>query len=105
LQKITSFWGGLCPWTLLGLLSPRLPDKPPSQILKLICPENKLASFKSHEDPSKNYRKILLTDIENGRMNKTSSVAEMGDRATANWAEKWGRLLCPFPWCEGVSRV
>jgi len=51
------------------------PDSLTNPLLKsLICPKNKLASFKSHEDPSKNYQKILLTDIENGRMNKTSSV-------------------------------
>jgi len=30
-----------------------------------------------------------------------SSVAEMGDRARAKWAEKCvGGLLCPFPWGE-----
>jgi len=26
----------------------------------------------------------------------SSAVAQMGDRARAKWAEKWG-LLCPFP--------
>jgi len=29
--------------------------------------------------------------------NKSSAVAEMGDRARAKWAEKW-RVLYPFPW-------
>jgi len=29
---------------------------------------------------------------------KRSAVAEMGDRARAKWAEKWGRLLCPSLW-------
>jgi len=29
--------------------------------------------------------------------NKSSAVAEIGDRARAKWPEKWG-LLCPFPW-------
>jgi len=28
---------------------------------------------------------------------KSSAVAEMGDRARAKWAEKWG-LMCLFPW-------
>jgi len=28
---------------------------------------------------------------------KSSAVAEMGDRASEKWAEKWG-LPCPFPW-------
>jgi len=30
------------------------------------------------------------------KFNNSSAVAEMGDRARAKWAEKWG-LLCPFP--------
>jgi len=30
-------------------------------------------------------------------LNKSSAVAEMGDRARAKWAEKWGRLHCRFP--------
>jgi len=34
--------------------------------------------------------------------NRSSAVAEMGDRARQQWAKKWG-LLCPFPW--GESRV
>jgi len=29
-------------------------------------------------------------------MNKSSAVAEMGDRARAKWAEKWG---CYAPFC------
>ena len=29
---------------------------------------------------------------------KSSALAEMGDRVTAEWAEKWGGLLYPFPW-------
>ena len=29
--------------------------------------------------------------------NKSSAVAEIGDRARTKSAEKWG-LLCPFPW-------
>ena len=33
--------------------------------------------------------------------NKSSAVAEMGDRARAKWAEMWG-LLCPFP-CEELG--
>jgi len=34
--------------------------------------------------------------------NKSSPVAQMGDRARAKCAEKWG-LLCLFPWgiCMG----
>jgi len=28
--------------------------------------------------------------------NNSSAIAEMGDRAGAKWAEKWG-LLCSFP--------
>ena len=34
---------------------------------------------------------------------KSSAAAEMGDRATAKWAEKWWRgLLCPFRWGSWV---
>jgi len=29
--------------------------------------------------------------------NKSSAVAEMGDRVRAKWAKKWRGLLCPFP--------
>jgi len=32
----------------------------------------------------------------NIKINNSSAVAEMGDRARAKWTEKWG-LLCPFP--------
>ena len=32
--------------------------------------------------------------------NNSSAVAEMGDRATAKWAVKWGRVMCPFLWWE-----
>jgi len=31
------------------------------------------------------------------RSNKSSAVAEMGDRLAMTWAEKW-ELLCPFLW-------
>jgi len=34
--------------------------------------------------------------------NKSTAVAEMGDRARAKWAEKWGGLLCPFAWGSWV---
>jgi len=34
-------------------------------------------------------------------VDKSSAVAEMGDRARAKWAEKWG-LLCPFLWASWV---
>jgi len=30
--------------------------------------------------------------------NKSSALAEMGDRIRTKWAEKRGGLLCPFPW-------
>jgi len=36
--------------------------------------------------------------------NKSSAVAEMGDRVRAKWVEKWG-LLCPFPWGAIGSRL
>ena len=36
---------------------------------------------------------VALTD-------KSSVVAEMGDRAIAKWTEEWG-LLCPFAWGGG----
>jgi len=39
------------------------------------------------------YEKYMLYVV-----NKSSAVAEMGDRARAKWAEKWGQgLLYPFP--------
>ena len=37
---------------------------------------------------------------------KSSAVVEMGDCATAKWAEKWGQgLLSPFQWGMGPHRT
>ena len=36
-------------------------------------------------------------------MNKSSAVAEMGDRARAKWAEKWGEGGAAVPLFVGVG--
>jgi len=37
-------------------------------------------------------------------LNKSSAVAEMGDRlATIDMGQKVGGLLCPFPWGTSVN--
>jgi len=51
--------------------------------------------------PEKRRGRISVGLYKDVSFDKSSAVAEMGDRARATWAEKCGGgLLCPFPWGE-----